>query len=199
MSKSISDAIIDVLDNLGEDGLKRFRRKLCDIKREQGPVVRFGKVEKADAVDLVHLLTRTFTENGALDETIKVLKAIGDNESAGELADFQKSQSKSPDASGPAQIKSPDASVPGQHFVDLHRMDLIERVSQVDPILDSLLQRGLIIQSAYSDVRAERTSQKKMRELYDGPVKGFANAKLWFLLKFADVPPLRTENKEKMV
>ncbi|NP_001297954.1 apoptosis-associated speck-like protein containing a CARD [Esox lucius] len=165
MSKTVSDAIINVLDGLGEAGLKRFRRKLCDCKRDQGPVIRFGKVEKADADDLVLILIRTYTENGALDVAIEVLEAIGDKESAEELMDFQKSRNKSPGPSVPGD--------PGQHFVDLYRKDLIERVSQVDPILDSLLQRKVIQQSAYSDVRSERTSQKRMRELYEGPVKGF--------------------------
>eukprot|EP00063_Salmo_salar_P037124 XP_014011959.1 PREDICTED: sterile alpha motif domain-containing protein 9-like [Salmo salar] len=59
-----------------------------------------------------------------------------------------------------------------KHFVDLHRTDLIDRVSQVDPILDRLLKSGVISANGYSDVRSERTKQKKMRELFDGPLTG---------------------------
>uniref|UniRef100_A0A8C8G347 CARD domain-containing protein n=1 Tax=Oncorhynchus tshawytscha TaxID=74940 RepID=A0A8C8G347_ONCTS len=58
------------------------------------------------------------------------------------------------------------------HFVDLHRTDLIQRVSEVDPILDRLLKRRVITDNGYSDVRSERTKQKKMRELFDGPLTG---------------------------
>ncbi|XP_071234704.1 sterile alpha motif domain-containing protein 9-like [Salvelinus alpinus] len=59
-----------------------------------------------------------------------------------------------------------------KHFVDLHRTDLIQRVSEVDPILDRLLKSGVITDNGYSDVRSERTKQKKMRELFDGPLTG---------------------------
>lgn len=59
-----------------------------------------------------------------------------------------------------------------QHFVDLHRTDLIQRVSEVDPILDRLLKRGVITDNGCSDVRSERTKQKKMRKLFDGPLTG---------------------------
>uniref|UniRef100_A0A4W5N5K0 CARD domain-containing protein n=1 Tax=Hucho hucho TaxID=62062 RepID=A0A4W5N5K0_9TELE len=59
-----------------------------------------------------------------------------------------------------------------QHFVDLHQTALIDRVSQVDPILDRLLKSGVITADGYSDVIAEKNNQKKMRELFDGPLKG---------------------------
>ncbi|KAM9406396.1 NACHT, LRR and PYD domains-containing protein 1 homolog isoform 2-T4 [Salvelinus alpinus] len=59
-----------------------------------------------------------------------------------------------------------------QHFVDLHQTALIDRVSQVDPILDRLLKSGVITADGYSDMIAERNNQKKMRELFDGPLKG---------------------------
>ena len=58
-----------------------------------------------------------------------------------------------------------------KHFVDHHRTALIDRVSQVAPILDRLLQRGVITSNAYSDVRAEKTKQNRMRELIDVPLK----------------------------
>ncbi|XP_035639755.1 NACHT, LRR and PYD domains-containing protein 1 homolog isoform X2 [Oncorhynchus keta] len=59
-----------------------------------------------------------------------------------------------------------------QHFVDLHQTALIDRVSQVGPILDRLLKSGIITADGYSDVTAERNNQKKMRALFDGPLKG---------------------------
>ncbi|XP_024229176.1 NACHT, LRR and PYD domains-containing protein 1 homolog [Oncorhynchus tshawytscha] len=59
-----------------------------------------------------------------------------------------------------------------QHFVDLHQTALIDRVSQVGPILDRLLKSGVITADGYSDVIAERNNQKKMRALFDGPLKG---------------------------
>lgn len=41
----------------------------------------------------------------------------------------------------------------------------------MEPLLDRLLERGIITQNAYSDVKANRTTQNRMRELYDGPLK----------------------------
>lgn len=62
-------------------------------------------------------------------------------------------------------------STSDKHFVDHHRTALIDRVSQVAPILDRLLERGVITVNAYSDVRAERTNQNGMRELLDVHLK----------------------------
>ncbi|XP_067465103.1 apoptosis-associated speck-like protein containing a CARD isoform X3 [Thunnus thynnus] len=64
------------------------------------------------------------------------------------------------------------SSKPGgnKHFVDEHRVDLIQRVTNIEPILDELL--GDFIQTeAYNKIRAKSTSQEKMRELYNGTLK----------------------------
>ncbi|XP_028254392.1 apoptosis-associated speck-like protein containing a CARD [Parambassis ranga] len=46
------------------------------------------------------------------------------------------------------------------HFVDKHRADLIQRISNIDPILDQLLG-SVIQQEAYDRIRAQPTSQDK--------------------------------------
>lgn len=91
MSKTVGDILIGVLDDLGEAELKKFRRKLCDRKQE--PKVRRGIVEKADPVDLVDILTRTFTEDGAVNVAIEVLGAINCQDVAEELTEFKKCKS----------------------------------------------------------------------------------------------------------
>ncbi|CAB1345503.1 unnamed protein product, partial [Coregonus sp. 'balchen'] len=64
----------------------------------------------------------------------------------------------------------------------IHKTDLIDRVSQVDPILDRLLKSGVITATGYSDMRSERTKQKNIREVFDGPLKGCGpNGKYIFL------------------
>nr|ACO07786.1 Apoptosis-associated speck-like protein containing a CARD [Oncorhynchus mykiss] len=170
MSKTVDDILIGVLDDLGEAELKKFRRKLCDRKQE--PKVRRGIVEKADPVDLVDILTRTFTEDGAVNVAIEVLAAINCQDVAKELMEFKKSPGscvtsgdRMESATGPTKMNQ------DKHFVDHHRTALIDRVSQVEPLLDRLLERGIITQNAYSDVKANRTTQNRMRELYDGPLK----------------------------
>ncbi|XP_075847937.1 NACHT, LRR and PYD domains-containing protein 1a-like isoform X4 [Microtus pennsylvanicus] len=51
------------------------------------------------------------------------------------------------------------------HFVDQHREQLVARVTSVDPLLDKL--HGLVLsEEEYGAVRAEATTQDKMRKLF---------------------------------
>ncbi|XP_026173578.1 uncharacterized protein LOC113136757 [Mastacembelus armatus] len=61
--------------------------------------------------------------------------------------------------------------IQGKHFVDRHRVDLINRVSNIGPILDDLLDKNVIQQEVYEQIRALPTTQDKIRELYSGPLK----------------------------
>lgn len=58
------------------------------------------------------------------------------------------------------------------HFVDKHRRDLINRVSNVAPILDELLDEGVIGQENYDKIRRQPTTQDQIRELYCSCLKG---------------------------
>ncbi|KAG7460248.1 hypothetical protein MATL_G00219260 [Megalops atlanticus] len=78
---------------------------------------------------------------------------------------------------GAAQLVSAQSAPAPQsavvRFVDDHRAELIQRVTLVEPIADAL--KHLIQDEAYSNIRAARTSQEKMRVLYQalhsgGPV-----------------------------
>ncbi|XP_045071032.1 apoptosis-associated speck-like protein containing a CARD [Coregonus clupeaformis] len=70
-----------------------------------------------------------------------------------------------------ASAPGPKNMIKDKHFVDHHRTALIDRVTQVEPILDRLLERGIITTNTYSEVRAGKKKQKRMRELFNGPVK----------------------------
>lgn len=59
----------------------------------------------------------------------------------------------------------------GEHFIDSNLTELIKRVHNVDPILDELYQKKVISDEDYSAIRAEKTSQTKMRDLLMGPIK----------------------------
>ncbi|KAI4898164.1 hypothetical protein NFI96_028746 [Prochilodus magdalenae] len=53
----------------------------------------------------------------------------------------------------------------GQHFVDVHRKSLIQRVKLVEPIADDLYPK--ISEEKYSKIAKAGTSQDKMRVIYD--------------------------------
>lgn len=53
----------------------------------------------------------------------------------------------------------------GCHFVDRHRIALIDRVSDTVAILDKLLDKGLISEERFDAVRALSTTQDQMREI----------------------------------
>ncbi|XP_044038950.1 sterile alpha motif domain-containing protein 9-like isoform X2 [Siniperca chuatsi] len=61
-------------------------------------------------------------------------------------------------------IDHEDAS--GQHFVDRHRTALINRVSDTGAILDKLKDKGLISNESYDAVRALKTTQDQMRDIF---------------------------------
>ncbi|KAM7333750.1 hypothetical protein ACRRTK_007070 [Alexandromys fortis] len=52
------------------------------------------------------------------------------------------------------------------HFVDQHREQLVARVTSVDPLLDKLLHGLVLSEEQYEAVRAEATTQDKMRKLF---------------------------------
>ena len=65
-----------------------------------------------------------------------------------------------------AQCQSYPLDAPAlPRFVDQHREQLVARVTSVDPLLDKL--HGLVLsEEEYEAVRAEATTQDKMRKLF---------------------------------
>ncbi|KAM3917784.1 uncharacterized protein RB166_016708 isoform 2-T3 [Leptodactylus fuscus] len=53
-----------------------------------------------------------------------------------------------------------------KHFVIENRKKLINSITQVDPVLDDLLDKELLTQEQYDIIWKKSTSQDKMRELY---------------------------------
>ncbi|XP_040195489.1 NACHT, LRR and PYD domains-containing protein 1a-like [Rana temporaria] len=54
-----------------------------------------------------------------------------------------------------------------EHFLDKHRNDLIQHITMVHPVLDCLLEGGLLTQEQYDIVKeSEVITQEKMRVLY---------------------------------
>ncbi|KAG7460274.1 hypothetical protein MATL_G00219560 [Megalops atlanticus] len=67
--------------------------------------------------------------------------------------------------------------VDGIHFVERNRTKLINGVRMVVPIADELLDKGVIQQECYDDIKETKTPQEQMRKLYDNVVAKGQKAK----------------------
>ncbi|CAL1612032.1 unnamed protein product [Knipowitschia caucasica] len=149
--------INDALNDLSSDQLASFRTALRE-RRGDGPRVRRTDVEDKSPLQLSELLVQTFLEDGAVRVTEQLLRDIDCMQTAAELAA----------AAAPRERPIP---VPEQHFVDRHREELIARVSNIDPILDHLLQQGVLQGEQYDRIRSLRPTQEQTRTLYREPLR----------------------------
>ncbi|XP_021517701.1 apoptosis-associated speck-like protein containing a CARD isoform X2 [Meriones unguiculatus] len=138
------DAILDALENLTADELKKFKMKLLSVPLREG----YGRIPRGallpmDAIDLTDKLVSFYVEAYATELTVTVLTDMGMQELATEL-----------------QKVAIEA-----HFVDQHRQALIARVTCIDGVLDALYGR-VLTEDQYQAVRAEATNQNKMRKLF---------------------------------
>ncbi|KAM9310217.1 apoptosis-associated speck-like protein containing a CARD isoform 1-T2 [Pholidichthys leucotaenia] len=78
------------------------------------------------------------------------------------------SSSGSPTTSAGAAAGNPPAD--REHFVDQHRRKLIQRVTNVMPILDELSHLKVLSKEKYEEIQKTSTDQAKMRLLYSGPL-----------------------------
>ncbi|XP_069044235.1 erythroid membrane-associated protein-like isoform X2 [Lepisosteus oculatus] len=88
MSSTIKDRIMDSLDSLDSDRLKKFKEKLIDMGKD-GQFPR-AEVEKYDTVDLATRLIAVYQEHGAVENTIKILRNIHENKIASDLENRMK-------------------------------------------------------------------------------------------------------------
>uniref|UniRef100_A0A667X383 PYD and CARD domain containing n=1 Tax=Myripristis murdjan TaxID=586833 RepID=A0A667X383_9TELE len=152
--RTIKAAIQDALEDLTEKKFKKFCAALLDRRGE--PRVKRSSVEGQDYITIAQVLVSTFTEPGALRITLELLREIDCNEESLRTVGLS--------------IYDGGPSAGASHFVDTHRTALIQRVSTVPPLLDELLDRGIIKQEGYNTIMAQATSQARMRELYTGPL-----------------------------
>lgn len=156
------DAILDALENLTGDELKKFKMKLLSVPLREG----YGRIPRGtllqmDAIDLTDKLVSYYLETYGLELTIIVLRDMGMQELAEQLQNVMKeSRAVAAATSVPAQ-----GTASTEHFVDRHRQALIGRVTEVDGVLDALYGR-VLTEGQYQAVRAETTNQNKMRKLF---------------------------------
>ncbi|XP_029959498.1 apoptosis-associated speck-like protein containing a CARD isoform X1 [Salarias fasciatus] len=192
--KTLTEVLGDALENLGKEDFHRFERRLLDRRAE--PRVRRNRVEDKSRLEVAEVMVNTFTEAEAWRVAAEVLKNIG---CVGDAEDLEKEAMKISPGPGSAAGRCPgsvqgsgsgsgsgqqaSASAPAlfclsaPHFVDQHQSELIKRVTNVEPILDQLLDRKVLQQECYDQIRALSTHQAQMRELFSGPLQAGRGAK----------------------
>ncbi|XP_066433659.1 apoptosis-associated speck-like protein containing a CARD isoform X1 [Eleutherodactylus coqui] len=175
MGKTVRDVLVRTLENLGKKSFKRFKNKLNDWEFKEGySQIPYGKLEEADEEDVAKFIINYYKEPYGIEVTLGVLEAIDERQAAENLRTALKTVSGCV-SHEPAKREDQGAAAGDEkHFVDKHRTDLIQRVTLVAPILDDLLQDGLLPCEAYDTVRSINTNQEKMRALYDH-VKSWGN------------------------
>ncbi|XP_050812965.1 apoptosis-associated speck-like protein containing a CARD isoform X2 [Gopherus flavomarginatus] len=164
MGKTVRDHLVDTLEELGQDQFKKFKTKLnaFPVREGYGNIPR-GQLEKADAVDVCDKLISFYREEYAVEVTVEVLTHINERELAARLR-----RAAGTGSGGNGQQPEPSDSATGkeeEHFVDRYRVQLIERTTPVEPILD-LLHGTVLDNEQYQTIRSGSTSQEKMRKLY---------------------------------
>ncbi|XP_020013712.1 apoptosis-associated speck-like protein containing a CARD isoform X1 [Castor canadensis] len=195
------DAILEALENLTADELKKFKMKLLYVPLRDG----YGRIPRGmllpmDALDLTDKIVSFYLEAYGSELTATVLRDIGMQEMA-ELLEVKLTAS----GAKPAEIKAPlqtaaksrEAPKSAIHFVDQHRRALISRVTDVEGVLDALYEDRVVSEEQYQAVRAESTNPTKMRKLFSFTPSWNQACKDLLLQALRDTQPFLVEDLEK--
>lgn len=172
--KTLKKAVQDMLEDLDAVNFDKFCRQLVDRRAE--PRARRGRVLGKSFLDVADVLVNTFTEEGAVEVAVELLRQIDCQEDAKRL--LEETSGGSSTQPNPSDTDRTPVVTPAQpnpsdnlHFVDKHQVELKQRVNNLGVILDELLSREVLTQETYDRIRALPTKQEKMRELYAGPLQ----------------------------
>lgn len=191
------DAILDVLENLTADELKKFKLKLqCAPLRDGYGRIPRGALLPMDAVDLTDKLVSFYLEGYGAELTAAVLRDMGLQELAGQLQEGRR-KGLGATAATPAAVRGSTWMAPQPaHFVDRHRAALISRVTEVNGVLDALYSR-VLSEEQYQQVRAETTNPAKMRRLFSFAPSWDLSCKDLLLQALRDTQPYLVADLEK--
>ncbi|CAM4688641.1 unnamed protein product [Lepidochelys kempii] len=102
--KTLSDVLVQVLEDLAEQDFKKFRHKLSEFAFEDKPSIPWSKLEKADRIDAARHLKEHYGQESAVDVAIKIFSTLNLNNSALKLEQGKKT------ALGPQQTPETSAN-----------------------------------------------------------------------------------------
>ncbi|XP_016518362.1 apoptosis-associated speck-like protein containing a CARD isoform X1 [Poecilia formosa] len=149
----------DVLENLEQKNYKKFCSALVDRDRN----VKRNQVENKDFLDIANVMVNVYDKDTlkVAEELLREICCVKDANNLAEEAKKAGLHTSVPTVvAGPSPVTSD-----GKHFVDKHRRELINRVGNIGPILDELLDQEVLDNEAYNKINALPTNQEKVREL----------------------------------
>ncbi|XP_037128902.1 apoptosis-associated speck-like protein containing a CARD isoform X8 [Syngnathus acus] len=162
------DIVKDALEDLSKINFKKFCDALVDRRGDRK--VAKNKVQDKDFMDVTNVLVSSFTEDETPAVVIELLKSIKCFDEAKNLE---------------------------EHFVDKHRTELIERVTNIPPILNLLLKKKVIQDPVYEEICDTKGNPEKMTKIYRQALKSGICAKDIFFEILKDKEPLLVEDLEK--
>ncbi|CAK6445016.1 unnamed protein product [Pipistrellus nathusii] len=192
------DAILDALEELTADELKKFKLKLQNAPLREGySHIPRGALQRMDAVDLADRLVSCYLDAYATELTAQLLSDMGMQEAAEQLQARSRARGSGAPAAGmEASALRAAAVVSAPHFMDRYRENLIRRVTDVNGVLDALHGR-VLSEEQYQAVRAEATNQDKMRKLFSFAPAWNLACKDLFLQALRDTQPYLVDDLEK--
>ncbi|XP_074810536.1 pyrin domain-containing protein 1-like isoform X1 [Natator depressus] len=128
MGKTLRDHLFDTIRELGKSDLKTFKDKLNNFQPKEGyNPIRWGELEKADAVEITRLLVSYYKEDYAVEVAGKVLEDMDKKNLAHNLfqatgkASGGAQQTPAPTSSTQTRVTGIAAPMPREHRPDSSR------------------------------------------------------------------------------
>uniref|UniRef100_A0A8C0GTB9 Apoptosis-associated speck-like protein containing a CARD n=1 Tax=Chelonoidis abingdonii TaxID=106734 RepID=A0A8C0GTB9_CHEAB len=161
--------LLQTLAGLGKDELQRWKEKLSKIALKEGyQRIPQALLERADPEALAELLISFYGEEYGLQLALLAQASCSAEQVTTDVSSVagELPGRKRPDPVGPQLFRALPCKIDSKHFIDQHREQLIQRVRQVDGVLDKLYNT-VLDNEQYQSIRAERTDPEKMRKLFD--------------------------------
>ncbi|XP_077453932.1 uncharacterized protein LOC144072652 [Stigmatopora argus] len=164
-------------ENTGKDDCTMAKHPTQEITHEKEK-----PVDDAALPRIYKLLLNAFPKKNA---QIAPIDEKPLNETPDQHSQITQMTSNASDGQGVGQLgfanarKSSNSS--GKHFVDKHRLQLIQRATNIDPILDALLDQEVLLEETYEEISQTAGNQNKMRKIYQLALKSGDTAKDVFM------------------
>uniref|UniRef100_A0A4W5JF04 CARD domain-containing protein n=1 Tax=Hucho hucho TaxID=62062 RepID=A0A4W5JF04_9TELE len=166
MATPVPHLLLATLEKLDKATFQTFQWHLMQETLKGFTPLSIASLEDANRHNTVSKMVEAYRKEGAMKITQKILENMG----MIDLADKLKTDGKKDQAATPQSSQDQSAVMEttqyGAQFVDDNMEQLVQRITMVMPIADSLYQKKMIHDEDYSEITVALTSMAKMRRLY---------------------------------